>query len=93
MKKLRQLPEIWRLVRSNWKTLAVFELFYKLAVAVLFIPLLSGSAAAAMRLTGYAYLTVENVRAFAVHPLTVGLVLVLLIFGTMLVMIDIGAVL
>lgn len=59
-----------RTVMGNWRTAAVFEVFYKLAAVVILIPLLFGSFALAMRWSGHSYLSHENVLAFLRAPVT-----------------------
>ena len=92
MRRLRELLEAKRLERRNWRCLMTLEFFYKLLVAMLFIPLLSGCFALTMKVTGYAYITRENLRAFALHPFTLAMVLALLLLAAMFSMIDVSAV-
>lgn len=67
MKKLR---EINKLILYNWRPLLGFEIIYKLASAVIFMPLLWGLLDFAMGLSGYTYLTLENIFVFLTRPST-----------------------
>ena len=51
--------------------LLLFELIYKLTAAAFFPPAFSAVFRGLMRLTGYKYLTAENLPAFLLHPLTI----------------------
>lgn len=82
-----------RPVLYNWKAAALFELLYKMAVVVLFVPLLFGTVSLAMRAEGYAYLTHENVRAFFGSPLTLALLIADLAVAAVCLLIDVSAVL
>lgn len=57
-----------------------------------FAPILWGMFDFIMELSGYSYLTLENIFAFLTKPLTLALLLILLIFATVYAMIDISAV-
>lgn len=45
-----------------------------------------------MRVTGYAYLTIENVLSFLMNPLTIAALLLLFVCMAVYTMVDIGAV-
>lgn len=89
---MKKLNETRKLVLYNWKALLGFEIIYKFASVVIFVPLLWGMFDLIMRVSGYAYLTLENIVSFLANPLTVFLLLALLILVTMYAMIDISAV-
>ncbi len=89
MKKVR---DTIKLVLYNWKPLAGFEILYKLASVIFFVPILYGAFNLAMRLTGYAYLTLGNVISFVTKPVTIMMLVVILILAAIYAMIDISAV-
>ena len=89
---VENLKEIIRLVKKNWRALVTFELLYKLAVAIIFIPGLSGSFYGIMRVGGYTYLTRENTVAFLLRPTTMILLILFLLLAAGCTMIDISAV-
>ena len=78
---------------TNWKSLAGFEALYKMASVILFAPLLLGALALAMGISGFSYLTHENIGAFLSHPLTVLALLLILLLGAFYEMVDVSAVL
>ena len=79
-------------VMGNWRTALVFELVYKLAAALVLVPLLSGSFALAMRWSGHPYLTHENVYRFLREPITLLAACVSLTAVSGAMLIDVGAV-
>ncbi len=89
MGKVRQLG---RLVNRNRRALAEFEIIFKLLTFLVAVPLFSGCFRLIMQMTGYRYLTVENVFSFAVHPLTVLSLIALLLLMTAYTMFDIATV-
>lgn len=89
MKKIKKAAE---LVLFNWKSLAEYEILYKLASVVFFVPLLLGAFNGTMKLAGYSYLTLENVIPFLLKPVTVLALILILILAAIYAMIDISAV-
>lgn len=89
---MEKMKRVMGLIRVNWRTMAGFELLYKLLSISVFTPLFWGIFNGIMKVTGYEYLTIENILPFLVNPLT--LVALLLLFACMAVytMVDIGAV-
>ena len=85
MGKVRQLGS---LVNRNRRALAEFEIVFKLLTFLVAVPLFSGCFRLIMKITGYRYLTVENVLSFAVHPVTVLSVTMLLLLMTAYTMFD-----
>lgn len=89
MGKVRQLG---RLVNQNRRALAEFEIIFKLLTFLVAVPLFSGIVRLTMKLTGYRYLTVENIASFAIHPVTILSFLALLLLMTAYTMFDIATV-
>lgn len=89
MGKVRQLG---RLVNHNRRALAEFEIIFKLLTFLVAVPLFSGCVRLTMAVTGYRYLTVENILSFAVHPVTIVSFLALLLVMTAYTMFDIATV-
>ena len=83
------LGMIWK----SWRPLFEFELLYKLLAITVFTPLFSLSFRGIMELTGYAYLTADNVREFLENPLTIVLGILLLLLVAFYVLFDISAIL
>ena len=90
--EMKKIKKTLRLVFFNWKSLAGFEILYKLASVIVFVPLLLGAFNLTMRLTGYPYLTLENVIPFILKPLTLFMLVLILLLAAIYAMIDISAV-
>ena len=88
-----QLRRALRLLRVNGRPLFLFETVYKLAGAALLVPGFSAFFTGVMRITDHRYLTAENLRSFAAHPLTLCFAVLLLAMAALYFLIDIGAVL
>lgn len=80
------------LFRVNWKSLVLFELSFKAAVTTLFVLLFNLAFRFVMSVTGYTYITKENIGSLIIHPLTLVLLLFLLLLAVTCEMIDISAV-
>ncbi len=88
----KHLKDAGKLLAFNIKPLIGFEILYKLVSAAFAVPLVKLLFSGIMRVTGHSYLTMENIRGFLVHPLTVLFGILLLFFMTFYSMIDIEAV-
>ena len=84
---------LWKLFSLNFWTLLKFELIFKAATLVLFSPLVVAMIRIAMKVSGYRYITLDNLFGFAVHPITILLAVICLVVFTFLTVFDIGAVL
>lgn len=81
-----------RLSLRGLRPLLGFEVMYKMAAVVLFVPLLLGTFSLVMRLKGYAYLTHENVGAFLTEPMMILSLAGLLVLAAAYGMTDVSAV-
>lgn len=81
-----------RLLLVNWRSIIEFELLYKFISLTIFTPVFWGIFNAIMKITGYAYLTIENILSFLLNPITVVALLALFVCMAVYSMIDIGAV-
>lgn len=70
-----------------------FELLYKLLAITVFAPLFSLMFRGILELTGYSYLTIENIFSFLKSPLTWVLIFLLLLLLAVYTVFDITAVL
>lgn len=89
---MRKIREIGALVLYNWKALAGFELIYKFASGLLFLPLLWNVFDWIMEAGGYTYLTLENIVPFLTQPFTVVSLFFLLLLAAAYAMIEISAI-
>lgn len=89
---MRRKERKTRAIFYNWKTLVGFEVLYKLVTAVLFIPFVQAIFNGAMRLSGYHYLTLENLFSFVTNWATLLAAALLALLFSLICMIDIGSV-
>ena len=82
----------FKLIRLNWKTLVLFELFYKAMVAAGFTLLISFGFRLLMRAMGATYLTREGLGAFLLHPLTLLAILLVTLLAVTCTVTDLCAV-
>ena len=89
---MKKFKKVVRLLWVNWRTMAEFEILYKLLSLTVFVPVFWGIFHAVMKMTGYDYLTIENVLFFLTNPLTIAALSILFVCMAVYSMIDIGAV-
>lgn len=89
---MQKMKKVIRLLRVNWRTIAEFEILYKVLSLSIFSPVFLGIFNVIMKITGYEYLTIENIFSFLGKPLTIAALLALLICIAVYTMIDISAV-
>ena len=88
--KESRLKNIYNMITYNFKTLLVFEFLYKLIIGLIFIPSIIGIFNLTMKITGYNYLTIENILNFILNPITIIFLLFIIIFLTMATIFDIS---
>ncbi len=81
------------IIGYNLKTLLGFEAIYKLASTIIFVPLFLSLFRFLTQLTGYSYLTFENIGSFLFNPITIFFLILLLFLMTFYTLLDISAVL
>lgn len=91
-REMRRIREVGALVLYNWKALAGFELIYKFASGLLFLPLLWNVFDWIMKASGYTYLTLENIVPFLMQPFTIIALFFLLLLVAAYAMIEISAI-
>ncbi len=89
---MKNVKKILEILRYNLKTLVSFELLYKLLSGTIFIPLFVNLFNLIMKVTGYKYLTIENILNFLLNPLTLLLIIILLLLMMVYTMFDITTV-
>jgi glycerophosphoryl diester phosphodiesterase len=89
---LKKWKELFAILSKNWFAITIFELLFKLISFTIFVPMLHGLLVGIMNLTGYPYLTRENVLHFLTNLITLVSIVILLLFLTFYSMIDISAV-
>lgn len=89
---MRKIKKVMGLLQVNWRTMAEFEILYKVLSLAIFTPLFLWAFNGIMKVTGYQYLTIENVFSFFLNPLTLLALLLLAVCMAVYSMVDIGAV-
>ena len=79
-----------KLIKNNFKTVMGFELLFKLIVSLIIIPSSIAGFNYVMKITGYTYLTGENIVSFLLNPINILFILLMIIFLTFVTMIDIS---
>ncbi len=81
------------LLKYNWKSLIGFELLYKLLGAAIVVPAVYRTSQFIMKLMGYHYLTLENLKRFLRNPLTFVVFILVLLAICLYLMFDASALL
>ncbi len=81
-----------KLLKYNMKTLIGFEFIYKLVSVFVFTPIFLLLFNLITKLSGYTYLTFENVISFLSKPITILFLLILIILVTFYTLIDLSTV-
>ena len=89
MKKIKKVMEI---IKYNLLTLIGFEFFFKLISVLIFTPIFLKSFTLIMKVTGYTYITIENVTAFLFKPLTMIMLVILFLLMMVYTMFDIATI-
>ena len=81
------------LLKYNWNSLIGFELLYKLLGAAIVVPAVYRTSQFIMKLMGYHYLTLENLKRFLRNPLTFVVFILVLLAICLYLMFDASALL
>ncbi len=87
-----KLKNILHLLSVNWRTMAGFELLYKFLSLTIVTSLFWTMFNGILKITGYEYLTKENILSFLLNPVTIAALLLLFLCMAIYTMLDIGAV-
>ena len=80
------------ILKFNLKSLLIFEAFYKIASVIIFMPLFLSAFKLITKISGYTYITIENVVNFLLNPLTIIFLLILILLLTFYTFIDISTI-
>ncbi|MHC1748201.1 MAG: glycerophosphodiester phosphodiesterase family protein [Cellulosilyticaceae bacterium] len=89
---MRKVKAVIRMLFVNWKVLFEFGIMYKILSILVFTPLFWLSFDGIMKLTGFSYLTKENIISFAGNPVTIVALLFLFVCMAAYSIFDIGAI-
>ncbi|MBQ3409342.1 MAG: glycerophosphoryl diester phosphodiesterase membrane domain-containing protein [Clostridia bacterium] len=81
------------ILKYNIKALLIFETISKILISLVFIPIAIYGFNLTMKLTGYTYLTLENINSFAIKPLTIFFIMIIILFLTIVALFDISVML
>lgn len=88
--KNNYIKNTFNIIKYNFRTLICFELLYKIVLTLVLIPVAVGSFNLTMQVTGFSYLTLENIRYFLLNPITILYLILIMIFFTIITMFDIS---
>ena len=80
-------------MRVNLRQLVLFEILYRLVAGAFYIRLVNLLLKISLRAAGYSYLTMSNLAAFLLRPVTVGCAMVLVLVGAFLMVVELGGLL
>lgn len=89
---MKYLKNTYKIIKYNFGTLAKFEIIYKILVLLIFAPIAMSGFKLSMKLTGFTYLTIENISSFILNPVTLILILVAILFLTLVTLFDISTI-
>ena len=87
---MKYFKNTFKIIKYNFSTLAKFEIIYKILVALIFVPMVMGGFKLSMKLTGFSYLTIENISSYILTPITLIFILVSILFLTLVTLFDIS---
>lgn len=90
--KNNYIKNILNMIEYNLMTLIKFEIIYKLLLSVILIPFAIFGFNLSMKLTGYTYLTLENIFRFLLNPITLIMLIILIIYLTVVTIFDISTI-
>ena len=86
---MNRVKKIFEIMNYNKASLIRFEFVFKLLSFFIFTPIFLKSFTSIMKITGYQYITIENVSSFLLNPFTIVMLLILILLMTFYTMIDI----
>ena len=89
--KKNYLKDIFEMIRFNLGTLIKFEILYKLILSIILIPFAILGFSLSMKLTGFTYLTIENIFSYLLNPITLIILFLLIIYLTVITVFDINS--
>jgi len=87
---LKYLKDTYKIIKYNFGTLAKFEIIYKILMLLIFTPLFMSGFKLSMKLTGFSYLTIENISSYILNPVTLILILVAILLLTLVTLFDVS---
>lgn len=88
---MRNVSKLFKLIRLNWKRMVELELLYRFLSVIIFAPVLLLMFNISMKISGYKYITVDNVNGYVKSPVTIIMVLMIVLMVTFFALIEISA--
>ena len=89
----KKIKLVLLLLKYNWKSLLGFELLYKLLGGAIVVPSIYGLSQWIMKMMGYHYLTLENLKRFLKNPFTLVIFVAVVLAVCLYLMFDASALL
>jgi len=86
---IRKIKDV---IACNFKSFIIFQLIFKVVTFLIFTPLFLNTFNLIMKITGYSYLTFENIFSFLTNPLTLVMIIILLLLMTVYSIFDISTI-
>ena len=80
--KSNSIEKISNMINYNLKTLIKFEIIYNALLSIIIIPFALLGFNLSMKLTGYTYLTLENIFNYLLNPITLVILILIIIYLT-----------
>ena len=84
------MKNILNIIKYNFKTLVEFELLFKIMITIIIIPIVIFILNITMKLSGYTYLTIENISSFLLNPITILMIIIIIIILSIITIFDIS---
>lgn len=88
---MRNVNKLYKIIRLNWKRMVEFELLYRFLSVIIFAPVLILMFNISMKVSGYKYITVENIDGYLKSPVTIVMVILLILMVTFFTLMEISA--
>lgn len=89
--KNNNLKDMINMIRFNLGTLIKFEILFKAILSIFLIPLAILGFNFSMKLTGYTYLTIENIFNYLLNPVSLTILVLIIIYLTIVTVFDISS--
>lgn len=86
----RFLKETDQVIKLNLRQLVIFEVLYRLVAGTFYLRLVNQLLRFSLRMAGYSYLTMSNMGAFLLRPVTIICAVLAAVLGMALMVVEIG---
>lgn len=88
---MSNIKKVIRIIKLNWWRIAEFQLIYRMLSVLVFAPLLTFLFNISIKMSGYKYITVQNISSYIKNPVTIILIVFTIILTSFFTMIEISA--